>query len=312
MGTTSEFLDYELISLGGSTRRLCKRCTFIGNVSDCFCQSCGLAWSANPCVDLDAMIAAQLQFKEEESILDMIQKEEKARQDLSDQNESIQARVLTKDILLFVENSFPLSKTYGFILNAFSESLLFALVKKFILDYFDINKSNNCFSKVVLYYYVSSSADLAMIRRGDGFLANTELHCNLEEAYQAAKLRLDIGANSDNDVSYFGWIVAVSQHERILLNKGLGDFSCLQKFDGRWTPVVDDATKTSSSWTVYKGQVVLPLVYFDVSKDRNFGDRIINGLTQVCSDFFGCLQHSDPLSDFINYYQNGLGTQVEI
>jgi hypothetical protein len=308
---SSAFADYDIISVGGSVKRLCKRCTFVGSENDCFCRSCGLAWIANPCLDLDALIAAQMQFKEEERFHDMIQQEEIMREKLCDQPASVQAQMLTNDILRFVEGFSVGSENDGLSVRTFTEHQVSMLAMEFIVDFINRQNSKNTFlSEIRLYYHVSPSQKLATIRRGDGFLYSTTLRDNLEAEYQAAKMsrRWSQEADfSDENASYFGWIVAISHHEHVkwtTLDDDTGMFD-----DDRWK--IAKSTDDKSVFYTYKGQAVLPLAYFDVSQHRNGADRIFNGLSQVCSDFFGHLRRIEPLLD-CNIPHDGLMQRVEL
>jgi hypothetical protein len=281
---TSGFADFEIISVGGSVKLQCKSCTFIGNENDRFCQSCGLAWCANPCTDLDALIAAQMQFKEEERFHDTIQKEENIRENLRDQPAPVQAQILTNDILRFVEGCSVRSDNNSLTPRALSEHQLYMLAKEFIADYVSRRDADDVLiSKIFLYYDLASSEELTMISRGDGF-QNRTLYKSLETSFQNAEGYCRLRERADEDVSYVGWIVAVSYHERINLT------------------TLDDPRKmddpTNRNWfCARRGQSVLPLAYFDVSKHRDGADRIFKGLEQVCFDFFDHFRHIDPPPD---------------
>jgi hypothetical protein len=227
---------------------------------------------------LDALIAAQIQFKEEEYLNELIQKEERMRENLIDEPVTLQAQLLTNDILRFVESYSTVTKNEFFTLRSIWEPQLYLLAMEFIADY--VSRLNaHCSSRIFLFYYVSSKEDLARIRHGNGFLQGTVLNKSLRAAFQAAMNRSKYVDQSDT-VSYFGWIVAISHHERIQLDETIVERN------------MDDTTKNSFFCT-NSCQAVLPLACFDVSEQRCFADPIFNGLERVCSDFFSYLRRID-------------------
>jgi hypothetical protein len=281
---SSAIADFDILSVGGSSQRQCQRCSFIGDAKDCFCQCCELAWCANPSRHVDGMIAAQMQFKEEEHFHVMIQKEESMRKSLRDQPAPVQAQILTTDILRFVNGCSVRSDDNSLTLQSISEHQLYKLAMEFIADFVSRRDANDisC-SKILLYYYVSSNEELTRIRRGGVYFPPVTLYKSLGRA--------------DEDISNVGWVVAISYHERINLT------------------TVDNQRKIDDPclWTT-PNQSVLPLAYFNRSEHRDGADRIFKGLELVCFDFFdhfrridlphdgnvrhdGLMQSVDPLPD---------------
>jgi hypothetical protein len=105
IAASSTISGFDLISLSGESKRRCQRCSFLNKDEGGICGGCERALLANPCLDLDGLLAQQMVFQEEErELLRLIQNENK-RKFIWSEPLLHQAQALADDVVQYFESS---------------------------------------------------------------------------------------------------------------------------------------------------------------------------------------------------------------
>lgn len=268
VAASSTISGFDLISLSGKSKRRCQRCSFLNRDEDGICDGCGLALVANPCIDLDAQIAKNLQLKEEEQSFRELKNEEKKRKVLSQQPVLVRARVLTNDIMSFVEGCKVLNKDTlaGTGFSTLPKANLVVLASSFI-DFMETIPG-----RLSLCYHFSKKLVWRMTQiRQDSFGPNEIFSTNVEAAMQSGsrwpKYRFKSSsmypipeneAVSNNESGYLGWIAVIG-----------GDTTDRN---------VNATSGTAILKKVARSYQALPLVCFDASlRNEDIIRRLLNG-----------------------------------
>jgi len=273
----------------------CKRCSFLNHKENCTCSGCGLAFTANPCSNVNEQISKKLQLQEESQASEALHLE--AKKSLAQHPLFPQAQRLSNEIIKLVEKF----EDNGF--HTFSETDL-TLQAVYFLELF--RKTNG---RVSLFYHFSKEdrAKIDQIRRC-GFGSNMKVSNNVEAAFKAGRSkRVMFFTRKDrvlDEAGWLGWLVAVvEQNLSFQAVKETIPFDVVHATKHEFFQMVEkDFSKDLTSQTSEKrvcissgtaivktlksAEQCLPLVHFKASlKEDDIVRRLLNGLQQIFADF---------------------------
>lgn len=315
----STISGFDMISLGGTTKKQCKRCSFLNKRCDNICKGCDAALVANPMLSADEQLARHLQQQEEQEAFKDIVCEERKRTSLGKQPLLFRAQTLADDIVAVAE-SYQMPHNHKKVEGEKKASMRFqtlpaaslAILASRFIDYFDElsppKKIDVCFC-----YTDDKPGRMTQIRQ-DGFGPNSKFGSDAEGAFEAFKrkhrtryLATVIESEPDdqrvNDEgptiitsppkaeswvppNTKGWIAVVVQQERN--EKHNSSFPSKAKSAHSW---IYSRTKSLES---------LPLVLFDAKLIHDGAVAgLVKGLHRALTDFFEPYT-TDSISDSDN------------
>jgi len=281
VASSSVLSNFDLLNIDGSSLRRCKRCTF-DNVADAgWCESCGVALVANPCLSMDYEIALGLKRKFDEEELAYVRSIEEQRKPVSSESLFQRAESLRDDLHDFaqaIQRDFARSgSTLGPLgLN----SLVFpTLVDILMLSCPFISQANASQDPVALAYLFDKKQNVEHILK-NGFDATLSVTQNMDAAFNLEHNSLAPIKEDEEDegvcADLVGFIVAITNYSKASEHS-------VQVGSGR-------ATIISLSNTAD----VLPLVSFDAAtRKHDIIRRLLNGFSRILNDFFHVVHIKD-------------------
>ena len=147
--------DFEVISRGGTSYHLCRRCSYVNHIYDPLCQGCETALVANPMPDVDAMIAQQLHQNEQDRMIQQVESDEHLCEAIFGHPTYDKAMTLLHDVQNFLNASGTFSSDLTSQLLVKPE--LHSLAVGFIENYLSYRSvfENQRFS-IALYYHTTT------------------------------------------------------------------------------------------------------------------------------------------------------------
>lgn len=165
---SSAISSFDALSLNGGFQMGCKTCTLLDPKGQTICMLCGLALNANPCLEMDAQIATNLQLKEEKCAFQAVQKDERKRKAIVDLPVLDQSQFFVDEITHFVE----CYEKSGF--SSIPNPSLTVLALRFI----ECARENG--TQVNLAYHFSDNVQWQMTQiRQDGFGPHVKISSNI-------------------------------------------------------------------------------------------------------------------------------------
>lgn len=273
VAASSTISGFDLISLSGACKRRCKRCSYVNGDEDGLCKGCEMALLANPCLELDAQIAKNMQLTEEELAFESVISDEKKRKSLRQQSLFVQAQALTSDITRFVETCKIVSSVDDEKMGYCTLPSAVILASRFIE--FVNNGYHPFHAPVHVCFHFSLKYDWRMTQiRQDGFGPNAIFSSSADAALRAAcdqpmkqslkrlsssayplleAIPENEAASASHEATFLGWIAATVERS-------------------------EEGSDLETPTTFSNPSQTFPLVCFDASlRDHDIVRRLVHG-----------------------------------
>jgi RNA polymerase subunit RPABC4/transcription elongation factor Spt4 len=330
VAASSTITGFDLVSLNGTSyQRACHRCTFINESKALFCVECGMTLQNNPYVNVDEMIAQQLQNEENKFATKLVEQQEHKRKHMFIQETLlVQSQIFTDDVYHFYNNfkltvkqtatkatSSSPSTTELDNDNEIFENENLMVGYSILPEHCMVMLASRMIEKTMAYYRTGKKDVSIKIRycytpkllldayrhtTENGFPSNTRFSLNIDTALGAAKTffvncimgnvnRRALGAIPEDED------VVEPQGNMSMLNGCYGESSYLG-----WIALLVKCGPYKEEWAGDSCLMTsdlhqsVPLVCFDATQSKSpITEGLFKGLTRVCNDYF------DPIEDQI-------------
>jgi len=235
ISASSVISGFDILSLNGTSKYSCRRCTFFNPEKCTICKGCGAALVANPCFGIDEQIALNLHQHEEHDAFQRLCELEIKRNNLPIISLLEQSNILVDDIRTCIGTA---ACTGIETLPAIDLRLH---TSSFIED-FKVHHNSN----IKIGYYFSSKFNIPMgynSIRLNGFSGFFRIHQDVESAYRQEQedprfdklFSINENLSFTEEINKLGWIVAMFEEPN---NQGQLDNSILMKKSSQRIPLV--------------------------------------------------------------------------